>query len=113
MSLRKCLDQAEKLIKVLERLDEAEVAYGTNQRYLAASKIGGAWTSLALAYARGVIDFDEYKSIARELRKIREDTLANASYEQFLKDLDAARERILRKFEGKVLQCYTQGGKLE
>ena len=106
MSLRKCLDKAEKLVKLLERLDEAEVAYGTNQRYLAAAKVGAAWTSLALAYARGVIDYQEYKNLGGYLDKIRSDILSGESYDEFLKDLESARHKVIQKFESKVMECY-------
>ena len=106
MSLRKCLDEAEKLVKLLERLDEAEVAYGTNQKYLAAAKVGAAWTSLALAYAKGVIDYKEYKSLSGYLAKIRSDILSGTSYKDLLNDLESARRKVIQKFESKVTECY-------
>ena len=106
MSLRKCLDKAEKLVKLLERLDEAEVAYGTNQRYLAAAKVGAAWTSLALAYAKGVIDYQEYRNLAGYLAKLRSDILSGVSFEDLLKDLESTRHKVIQKFESKVMECY-------
>jgi len=59
-----CMKMAKAIDKILERLDEAEALYGEGRTYGALGKVGAAFTSLALAYAKGYLTKEDWKDIA-------------------------------------------------
>jgi len=102
---RKCVGQVKYLVKVLERLDEAEALYGESRVYGALGKVGGAYTSLALAYAKGVIDKDEWKEISGALFRVRENMLKERDLKEVLDSIDRARKVVSDKMFEMVVKC--------
>jgi len=103
-----CTKMAERLIKVLERLDEAEALYGTEHRYAALGKVGAAFTSLALAYAHGVIDREDWKTLSKPLASARKAILEGQPLPVTMEKLDSARKAIVEKMVEVVKACRSR-----
>jgi len=105
LEVAKCESFVRPLSKVLERLDEAEALYGVDRVYAALAKIGAAYTSLALAYSKGVITKDEWKELSPYLFGARQSIVEKKDLEDVLGVLDKAREKIERVMFEKFTAC--------
>ena len=105
LEVAKCENFIRPLSKVLERLDEAEALYGVDRVYGALAKIGAAYTSLALAYSKGVITKDEWKELSPYLFRARQSILEKRDLKDVLEALDKARDRIERVMFEKFTRC--------
>jgi len=106
-SRTECAKMAKILDKILERLDEAEALYGENRTYAALGKVGGAFTSLALAYSKGYISKDEWKELSGLLYGVRASVLEEKPFKDFLNILDKTRKALFEKMIEKVSKCLT------
>jgi len=95
--------------KLLERLDEAEALYGTGNAYAALSKVGGAFTNLALIYSKGFITKDEWKDIAGSLHYLRESIINLEPPAEVFRALDRVRKTIEDIMLDKLRDCFLGG----
>jgi len=99
----KCELRIKNLLKTLERIEDAEQAYTDGNIAAAIARAGGAFTSLALAYAKGEITKDEWKELSRTLYGVREAILRGDPLKDVIdrieKASDILRRYALEKFE--------------
>jgi len=99
----KCELRIKNLLKTLERIEDAEQAYIDGNLAAAIARIGGAFTSLALAYAKGEITKDEWKNLVGLLHGVREAIIRGDPLESIIdrieKASDLLRRRTLEKFD--------------
>ena len=105
LEIAKCEKLVAPLSKILERLDEAEALYGVDRIYAALAKIGAAYTSLALAYSKGVIDKEEWKELSSRLFGARQAVLEKRDLKDVIEMIDKARGAIERKMFEKFTEC--------
>ena len=101
----KCFMNIKDLAKAYERLLEAEQAYIDGRHSTAIAKIGGAFTSLALAYEKGVISTDEWKKLNGALYHVREAIISFSPVEELIDKVDIAKKMFFDKILEKYYQC--------
>jgi len=104
-TVAKCERSVAPLSKVLERLDEAESLYGVGRKYAALSKVSGAFTSLALAYSKDLLDEEDWKNLSAEIHRVRMAILREEPTLHVFLGLDKAREIVERKLFEKFAEC--------
>lgn len=108
--MRKCELYVKDLAKAMERLTEAVQAYVSGRYDTALAKIGAAFTSLALAYSKGVIDKEKWKELSGALYSVRDSILSFDPMKEVVSKGDSVRDKIMRALLEKYQECIERGG---
>ena len=105
MSIRACFTKLKDLEKTEERIIRANEMYRHGDVGVALDLVGTAFTSLALAYRKNVINTDDWKELSRALRELKEVIESEESIAKINMYTDSAVDTIKMIMFEKLGEC--------